>query len=70
MKWMKEEFQDKMVKYLGNGPYVKKQSRMEKVNKKEMLGFKNGINPLIRIFGRINQKVEKEMLAAGFNAII
>lgn len=67
---MKEEFQDKMVKYLGNRTYVKKQSRMEKVHKKEQLGFKNEINPLIRIFGRINQKVEKEMLAAGFNAIL
>ena len=70
MKWMKEEFQDKMVKYLGNNTFVKKQSRMEKVQTKERLGFKNEINPLIRIFGKINQKVEKELLAAGFNAIM
>lgn len=70
MKWMKEEFQDKMVKYLGNSTYVKKQSRMEKIQMKEKLNFKNEINPLIRIFGRINQKVEKEMLLAGFNAIL
>ena len=70
MKWMKEEFQDKMVKYLGNNTFVKKQSRMEKIQMKEKLNFKNEINPLIRIFGRINQKVEKEMLLAGFNAIL
>lgn len=67
---MKEEFQDKMVKYLGKSTFVKKKSRIEKVQMKEKLGFKNEINPLIRIFDRINQKIEKEMLAAGFNAIM
>lgn len=70
MKWMKEEFQDKMVKYLGNSTFVKKQSRMEKIQMKERLNFKNEINPLIRIFSRINEKVEKDMLVAGFNAMV
>lgn len=32
---MKEEFQDKMVKYLGNKTMVKKQTRMDKVHLKE-----------------------------------
>lgn len=70
LKWMKEEFQDKMVKYLGSKTFVKKQSRMEKIEMKERLGFKNEINPIIRIFSRINQKVERDMLVTGFNAII
>jgi hypothetical protein len=30
MKWMKQEFEDKMMKYLGNRPRVKKQTRLEK----------------------------------------
>jgi hypothetical protein len=41
MKWMKQEFQTKMVKYLGNKEFVKKQSRMDKVHLKEQLHFKN-----------------------------
>jgi len=35
LKWMKEEFMDKSVKYLGAKTFVRKQTRMDKVKLKE-----------------------------------
>ena len=34
LKWMKEDFQGKMVKYLGKKEFAQKQSRMDKVRLK------------------------------------
>lgn len=53
---MKQEFQGKEIKYLG-GWRVKKAGRMDKVRMKEELGFDNQVNPLVRIFGRVNLKI-------------
>lgn len=69
MKWMHEEFEQKAKKYLGKGGAVKKMTRMDKVRLKEELNFKNQVNPLVRIFGRINKKIENKMLFMAFKAI-
>lgn len=63
---MKQDFQHKMVEYLGGGRKVKKQTRMNKVLLKERLNFQNKDNPLLRIFGRIDQIIEGQMLQYGF----
>lgn len=55
-----------MVEYLGGGRKVKKQTRMNKVLLKERLNFQNKDNPLLRIFGRIDQIIEGQMLQYGF----
>jgi hypothetical protein len=34
LKWMKEEFMDKSVRYLGAKTFVRKQTRMDKVKLK------------------------------------
>lgn len=47
-----------MIEYLGGRRKVKKQTRMDKVWLKEELNFKNEVNPLVRIFGGINQIIE------------
>ncbi len=57
LKYMKEQYRSKMIKYLGNGVFEKKQSRMDKVRIKEQIGFKNQINPLVKVFSRINKKL-------------
>ena len=41
LKWMKEDFANKMEKYLGNKVFVTKQSRMDKVHLKQKLKFDN-----------------------------
>ncbi len=72
MRWMKEEFTDKLVKYIanrGSGEYAQKMSRMDKVKLKESLGFKLKVNPLIRVFSKVNSKLEKGMLWEGFQAL-
>ena len=66
---MKEEFHDKMAKYLGKKEFAQKQSRMDKVKLKEKLNFRNEVNPLIKIFSRVNQKIEKGMLWDGLTAM-
>ena len=58
-----------MDKYLGKRQYGQKQSRMDKVRMKEELHFKNEVNPLVRIFGRVNNKAEKGMLWDGLAAL-
>jgi hypothetical protein len=69
MKWLKEEFQEKMVKYLGGGTFVKKQGRMDKLHLKEKLNFSNDVNPVIRIFSKFNRIIETHLLRAGFQAL-
>lgn len=49
---------------------MKKMARMDKVRLKEELNFKNQVNPLVRIFGRINKKIENKMLSMAFKAIV
>lgn len=66
LKWMKEEFQDKMVKYLGKKDFVQKRTRMDKVRMKEQINFKPGMNPLIKLFSRVNGKVERGLLWDAF----
>jgi hypothetical protein len=39
MRWMKQDFQDKMAKYLGGGDWVPKRSRRDKEIIKEKLNF-------------------------------
>ena len=70
MKWMHEEFEQKQKKYLGKGGAVKKMARMDKVRLKEELNFKNQVNPLVKIFGRINKKIENKMLSTALQAIL
>lgn len=41
LKYMKEDYRNKIIKYLGDGVFEKKQSRMDKVRLKEEIGFKN-----------------------------
>jgi hypothetical protein len=41
LKYMKEEYRNKMIKYFGDRVFEKKQSRMDKVRLKEQIGFKN-----------------------------
>lgn len=67
---MKQEFQDKMVKYLGGKDFVRKQTRMDKVKLKEKLNFKNDINPIITAFSKINFKIERELKLQGLQALI
>jgi hypothetical protein len=55
---MHEEFEAKMVKYLGGGEYHKRLSGIEKVEMKERLNFSLRRNPLLTIFDRINLKFE------------
>lgn len=69
LKWMKEEFQDKAIKYLG-GRKVKKAGRMDKVRKKEELGFDNQVNPLVRIFNRLNLNIEMSMKQHAFDKLL
>ena len=69
LKWMKEEYHHKMAKYLGKATFCKKQSRMDKVRIKEELNFKNEVNPLVKIFTRVNKKMEKGMLWDGMTAL-
>lgn len=66
---MKQDFQNKMIEYLGGGKKVKKQTRMDKVLLKERLNFQNTGNPIIRIFGRMNQLIEGQMLQHGFSKL-
>ena len=66
---MKDDFGDKMKKYLSNGEIAHKKSRMDKVKMKEKLDFKVEVNPLITIFSRVNRKIEKGMLWDGFSGI-
>lgn len=70
MKWMKQEFQGKMVKYLGNKEFVRKQTRMDKVHLKEKINFKNERNPIITVFSKVNRKIEQTLLFAGLRALI
>lgn len=69
MKWMKQEFQDKMVKYLGNKDFVRKQTRMDKIYLKEQLNFENEINPIITVFTKVNRKIEHVLLFDALRAI-
>lgn len=57
LKWMKQDFETKLVKYLGGKTYVPKKSRMEKVMAKQALDFTPTLNPLARIFSKINRKI-------------
>ena len=69
LKWMHEEFEDKMHKDLGGGEFHKRLSRMEKVEMKERLNFKLERNPLLTLFNRINLRVEEKLLREGFEAL-
>lgn len=69
LKWMREEFQGKMVKYLGNKEFVQKRSRMDKVRMKEEFDFKPGMNPFIKLFSRVNRVVEKGLLWDAFTLL-
>jgi hypothetical protein len=69
LRWMRQEFEDKMLKYLGNKQRVNKRSRMDKVRLKEELDFSPEVNPLLRIFGRVNDKVERVLLFEGLDAL-
>ena len=67
MKWMKQEFAQQMVKYLGEDGVVKKQGRKDKYTRQH--SFKPEVNPLIRIFGRINRRAEQELKHNGLVAL-
>lgn len=58
---MKQEFQDKMVKYLGPDEYVKRASRMDKVRRKEELNFKREVNPILKRFTNVNRMIEDKL---------
>lgn len=61
LKWIKQEFEDKMNKYLGKGTFVKKATRMDKIRRKEELNFKVEPHPVIRLFEPINLMIEKNL---------
>jgi hypothetical protein len=58
-----------LLKYLGNGVYAKKYSRVEKAERKERVGFTLGANPLLAIFSRVNEAIEGEMKRVGFQVL-
>ena len=62
LKWMWQNFNSKMNKYLGNKEFAKKQSRMDRVRLREEINFKLEVNPLVKIFSKINKKVEAILL--------
>jgi hypothetical protein len=62
LKWMKEDFNLKMAKYLGKKVFAPKRSRMDKVRMKEEINFTLEMNPLVRIMSKLNDKMEKQLL--------
>ena len=57
-----------MNKYLGGDGMVKKQGYKDKYTRKQ--NFKPEINPLVRIFSRINRRVEQELKYNGLAALM
>ncbi len=66
LKYMKEQYQNKMNKYYGSRIIDKKRSRMDKVRLKEQIGFKNEINPIVKIFSKIERKMQKGYFCIAF----
>ena len=57
-----------MTKYLGRNGMVKKQGYKDKHTRKQ--NFKPEINPLVRIFSRVNRKIERELKYDGLAALM
>lgn len=69
LNWMKQNFHNKMNKYLGNQPYVSKRSRMDKLELKKKLRFSPKSNPVTAIFTSLNAKIETSMKAYAFSCL-
>lgn len=67
LDWMKQNFKEKMVKYLGGHPHVSKRSRMDKIEMKERLGFSLKVNPLVSTFTKLNNKITTFLLSSAFS---
>ena len=66
MREMRVDFMNNMARYVGGRTFTKKQTRMDKVNRKSELGFKPAMNPLIKTFGRTDKVMKKNLLADVF----
>lgn len=66
LKWMKQEFEDKVFKYYGNRPGpVRRMTCMDKVKRKEELNFKMEANPILQRFSNIDRMIEDKMKRLG-----
>ena len=58
---MRQEFQDKAIKYCGSEMFRKKQTRFDKIKIKAESGFKLEELPIRKQFRRADQIIEKLM---------
>ena len=71
---MKEEFEQKVIVYLGGAEYqyklAKKITRMDKVKRKEELNLVLRENPLTRISRKLNLVFERKLLRVGLDKLL
>lgn len=67
---MKQDFETKVNKYLGGKHHVGKMSRMDKVKRKQEIDFEPEINPIVRIFDRVERKLTNLRLYDAVEALI
>lgn len=57
---MKEDFENRVFGYLGKGEWTKKLGRKDKYERNAEFGHPLKKNPLLRIFGRLEDKMIRE----------
>ena len=71
---MKEEFEQKVIVYLGGAEYqyklAKKITRMDKVKRKEELNLVLRENPLARISRKLNLVFERKLQRVGLDKLL
>ena len=57
------------TRYLGGKTYAKKQTRFEKMSKKEGSGFRLEVNPILKKFRKTDNTLRKIMLSDAFSTL-
>lgn len=69
LKWMKEEFVNRLVSYFDNDNFVKKMGRMDRIKQKERVGSALKMNPLSKIFSRLEIKSRRQSKRDAFEVL-
>lgn len=68
---MKQEFEDKMFKYLGgHHGQIRHMTRMDKVKIKEKIDFKREVNPILQRFMNIDRMIEAKIKLYAFRCLL
>ena len=69
LKEMKQEFDQKVDKYMGKGDFMRKAGRMEKIRRKEQLDLKMERNPVVSTLEKLNKTFLNMKVADAFEVI-